>query len=242
MKTIRPLTIALVLLLGSNFAALADAAITSDGTITHSYQSSFGASQMDTLASTGTKGTLIGTFSADFSQNKTFTLSFSAPTGMQFAVDPSGWLGKGDVRLVLSFYSANALNPPFNSGGGVFEWIGVSGSAPTVSATTDQHVGSGSPQAFSLNAKSASITQAFSFAGFTYTITAPESFTAVYNNASWYAGDIYFQASSPFGANFTPTNTGMPDPGQIVTLVPEPNSLVMLSLGVTSLGFLRRRR
>lgn len=240
------LIVAMATLLGSTLEAQIEFSINSDGSVDHSFLAQPWASfQTDTLASTGTQGAHIGNLTADFSTNKTFTISFSAPTGSQFVVDPTAWLGKGDLRFKMEFRTGSQASP-FYAGNGVFQWIGATGIAPSVTRegegfTSDQTFSVGtntniSSQAISFATRSTSVMHGFTFTGFTYTLTAPEEFTQVFNDAAWMMASIKFEVFAPAGAVSS-------DPGSVVSLqaVPEPNTFVMLGIGGMALAFLRRK-
>lgn len=244
MKPIR-LLVALAMLLGSTLQAQVEFNILSDGTIGLRGGTWNGTvSQTDTLASVGNQGgTPIGNLTADFSTEKTFKISFFAPTGTQFVVDPTAWLA-GSVTFKMELRTGSQISP-FYSGYGVFQWIGATGTAPTVtpvvygsdesfSVGTNQYVTS---QSITAQAQSVPITEAFTFKGFTYTLTAPQSFTQVFADKAWMIGSVEFRASAPEGSVSS-------DPAPIVSLqsIPEPNSFVILGISGMALASLRRKR
>lgn len=242
MKHIFPLLTGLFLLaVGTRAASAANVYnIVWDGTVTESFSADTSeySSQMRLASSVG-GGMPLPNITADFSSDSEWQVNFSAVSGQRIYVNSPTFPGTtgNERRLWFSVQSSNPLQGQFFNGttDGV-SFTGLQGIAPVVGFGGFEYASSsffggtnpqfGAPLRFDYS-------ESFSFTGLTMNFTAPANLTTAYNDVSA-VGSIDFQADGDVLSG-TPT-----DPGQWVTLVPEPSRalLSLLGLGVV----LARRR
>lgn len=200
----------------------------SDGAIGNYFDATYNYSN-NSLASAGWYagygGTALPAFSGDFSADKTLRLQFSAPAGQSFTVYPPAG---HTTTFEIYFQSANAHTTPQYLADASLSFTGVSGG--TAPATFDVgkfasfYTGSGT---FDLSLQ-ATVSESFSFTGFTVDVTVPAQFNTSFANHAM-TGAFEFAADGYSS-----------DPGLWVT-VPEPASAGAL-VGAGLLGFTLWRR
>ena len=232
--------VAIVLLGMSNSgrAGFVTYSVQTDGTISHVFgeQRAHGSWAQDWLATSGDYssygGSAMPLFTDDMSQNNILTISFSAPAGMAFYIQPTDW----DFNfLKLYFFPDPSTSAPYKSDQpATFDWVGLSGTAPKMNdRNADYTFGMGN-QGMWLQLQTDNITAPFSFTGFQYTIIVPDGFNPNYSGvtltaALWAEADTFLNAS---------------DPGAMVSLVsvPEPSTYALFGMGAIGILIVLRRK
>ena len=217
-------------LAGQAQAGTVEYAVQSDGTITHYfYHDKDGPSEVyDTLAAQWWVTHPFPDLTADFSANKTLEVTFSAPEGkaFQFTV-PTGAYHTG-ISFVLDSHDGGY--GPFEDAVATIEWLGLVGTEPSFDTEPTEYSWLIGSQTFYLQGQ-ADVTAPFSITGFKLTFAVPADFNADWENQEIFRGDVMFGARSYEWTT---------DPGQIVTLIPEPATMLLLGFG--TFGLLRKRR
>lgn len=209
--------------------------LTSDGTI-HHYEkpgwidlNGWPAVTTDTLASANGQGTPMPNLTANFTIDKIWQISFSAPEGMRFTYTPPSPNFANMFEIFLS-NSHEGLPPAYNLAGVTLEWQGVSGHAPTTLASYSTFAAEGDSK-FMVSLAAEYLTESFSFTGFTVTLAMPDEFNANFNELPLTFADIGFYSAGPFNVE------------SLVQLeaIPEPTSPFLLAIA-TILWFFNGRK
>ncbi len=216
-------------LAGAAQAGTVQYAIQSDGTITHEfyYDKDSGVGSMsDRLAATWWVTSPFPGLTADFSQDKTLQVTFAAPEGKAFRfIMPSGAYY---ANLSFQMDSHDSTSYPYEDGAVMMEWLGLHGTEPSFTPTTNSW-GIGSQTVWLQSY--AEVTNSFFITGFKVTFTVPADFTVNWEDLAVSSGNVTFTARS---YDWTT------DPGQMVTLIPEPATMLLLGFGM--FGLLKKRR
>jgi hypothetical protein len=210
-------------------ASIVTYSIQSDGIIGHEFypgyyddweERTYPAYTVDRLAFSYEEGPALPAFTGTLVGGDTMEITFSAPTGSVFAVNP---IAGGITSFSLYLMSSNGSSYPYVLPTGSFEWIGSTGTVPSISTEyTEFALGS---QTFSIYADG-EVTAPFSFTGFKCTVQVPDGFSQTYDNLTWAYGFVGFECNG--GSD------------SAIVSVPEPATMAILGLG--ALGLLRRKK
>jgi len=231
-RTILGAVAAILVAAGAAQAGTVQYAIPSDGTIVHSYywekDGEYG-TVTDRLAATWWTPGWPG-ITANFSQDKVLEVTFAAPEGKAFQFTKPSGLDSAGISFELD--SDGSTGYPYEDGDVTMEWLGLRGTEPS-STTTTNTWGVGTQTVWLQS--NATATDSFSFTGFKVTFTVPAGFTANWQDLPIFNGNVTISADS---SGWTT------DPGQMMTLVavPEPATMGTALLAIGSLGaFIRKR-
>jgi hypothetical protein len=207
---------------GNSFSVVSDG---TDGTVNSSYVPPINMPPFGIMQGQSQQwfNGVASTFTGSFITDQTLKVSFSAPAGFEFAVNPPPGASANFTYDSSSSAGDQLSGATLDS----FSFIGGTGDIPTsLTGGGDINIGDG----FTVYAEG-TIDQPMTFTGFTADFTMPSGDVNTYDGVSQQT-DILFRAN---------VNS---DPGIWVTVqaIPEPSTLALLAVGALGLLFRRQHR